>query len=49
MKRKFENARNSFFYLIETFFSTIYQRYTLNICYVIKAWLILVSCKDRKM
>ena len=33
---------------IETFYSTIYQSYTLNICYVIKAWLILVSCTDRQ-
>ena len=34
--------------LIEIFYSTIYQSYTLNVCYVIKAWLILVSCTDRK-
>ena len=34
--------------LIEIFYSTIYQSYTLNVCYVIKAWLILVICTDRK-
>ena len=34
---------------IETFYSIIYQGHTLNICYVINAWLVLFSCKYRKM